>query len=398
MVATAVAASTSAHHLGYIPTHPHRPAMALDTIAMELLFLVTDHLEIESFASLLFANRSFHHCLTEKFHRRAIADDGGVSALRHAAATGNLMLSTTLLARGATPNPADPAGDASATAATARRQISPLHIAALAGDLPLCRLLVQCGAKPFEPIDATPSLLARWRGVFSPSRRPYLPRLTPLGCAVCHEHAGVARFLLDTMDAQATSDWFSSVSELFEFALEQRYLSVIAVFLARDDGDVDPVALNWFLRPATAAGSAEVVRMLLDAGADVEGCPSNWRPLHVAAYRGRIDVVRVLLSRGAEVDSLSHATRDQPKTALVVAARTAVNGLPAASLIKTPPEDRAAEAKRIVRGAREAAMLLVEHGADVDFAIHLVDGLIAAASEKRDIVGFLEGIRSEGTT
>ncbi|KAI5847564.1 ankyrin repeat-containing domain protein [Tricharina praecox] len=361
--------------------------MALDTIATELVFMVTDHLEIESFASLLFANRTLYHCLTQKFHRRAISDDGGVSALLHAASTSNLTLATTLLSAGAIPN-------LFVSAPCDIRAITPLHIAALAGNLPLCRLLVQYGADPHVAFHLT-SPLRRHLGGKLDATREYMENLTPLGCAVCHEHAALTVFLLDAMDAQDAGNWFSHASGLFEFAMEQGYISILSVFISREDVDAD--ALTWFLRPTVAAGNPHIVEMMLRAGADVEGRPNNWRPLHVAAHRGHVGVIRVLLRHEAEVDSLSHAKRDQPKTALVVAARTAVMGLSRSGLAKIPDEEREAEVVRMQQGAREAAILLVDNGADVDFAIHLVYGLIATQSEKTDVTRFLEDIRTQET-
>ena len=48
-------------------------------------------------------------------------------------------------------------------------------------------------------------------------------------------------------------------------------------------------------------GSAEVARILLDQGADIEAREgeSGSTPLHVAAGWGRVSVVKLLLDRGA---------------------------------------------------------------------------------------------------
>jgi ankyrin repeat protein len=53
---------------------------------------------------------------------------------------------------------------------------------------------------------------------------------------------------------------------------------------------------------AAASGSSETVRILLDAGADVNRREPQWgqTPLMFAAAAGRTDVVRVLLARGAD--------------------------------------------------------------------------------------------------
>ncbi|MBX3323918.1 MAG: ankyrin repeat domain-containing protein [Phycisphaeraceae bacterium] len=54
------------------------------------------------------------------------------------------------------------------------------------------------------------------------------------------------------------------------------------------------------LHNAALASRADVVRLLIDSGADVNaGSHSNWTALHVASERGAEDVVRLLLKAGA---------------------------------------------------------------------------------------------------
>jgi len=57
------------------------------------------------------------------------------------------------------------------------------------------------------------------------------------------------------------------------------------------------------LAMACQAGQAEVVGILLDAGAPLNGILRDGStPLHVAAYGGHLEVVRLLLERGAKAD------------------------------------------------------------------------------------------------
>jgi len=62
------------------------------------------------------------------------------------------------------------------------------------------------------------------------------------------------------------------------------------------------------------AGNAALVRVLLDAGADVH-CPDvgGMRPIHHAACLSDADVLRLLVDRGADV----HCTDTQQRTPLV---------------------------------------------------------------------------------
>jgi ankyrin repeat protein len=52
-------------------------------------------------------------------------------------------------------------------------------------------------------------------------------------------------------------------------------------------------------------GRVEVVRVLLEGGANVEGADAHRQTaLHAAAFKGHLDVCRLLLDRGAKVDHL----------------------------------------------------------------------------------------------
>ncbi|KAI8980143.1 ankyrin repeat-containing domain protein, partial [Trametes punicea] len=53
-----------------------------------------------------------------------------------------------------------------------------------------------------------------------------------------------------------------------------------------------------------SAGSEDIVRYLIDQGADVNrGDSAGWTPLHIASSGGFEDVVKELLGAGADVNS-----------------------------------------------------------------------------------------------
>ena len=91
--------------------------------------------------------------------------------------------------------------------------------------------------------------------------------------------------------------------------------------------------------PAAADRAAEIARLLLDHGADIEHRTARgWTPLFTAIDQGRTTVCRVLLERGARVDG-----------------RDAEGWYPIA--------------KAVSRGMTDIVRSLVEHGADVNVVL-----------------------------
>ncbi len=83
-----------------------------------------------------------------------------------------------------------------------------------------------------------------------------------------------------------------------------RGLSECATMLVRHGGDVKKYNADPYTRPLHAAGHyghTECVRVLLDAGADInEGDKNGWTALMEAARGGRTAAARLLLDRGAD--------------------------------------------------------------------------------------------------
>jgi ankyrin repeat protein len=72
---------------------------------------------------------------------------------------------------------------------------------------------------------------------------------------------------------------------------------------AQDLKAVDPSGV-WLLHSAAAGGSAEIVSLLLEKGFDpAKSDRFGWTPLHYAARDGRTDAVRILIEKGAPLDS-----------------------------------------------------------------------------------------------
>jgi ankyrin repeat protein len=75
------------------------------------------------------------------------------------------------------------------------------------------------------------------------------------------------------------------------------------------------------LHVASSRGDESIVKMLLEAGANVNAEATDFngiRPLHLAASKGHSKVAKILLDHGAEVDAL--VGKESPETPLIYAA------------------------------------------------------------------------------
>ena len=77
--------------------------------------------------------------------------------------------------------------------------------------------------------------------------------------------------------------------------------------------DVNAKTRSWrtALHEAAIHGKSDVVRILLDKGADVNAKTRGWwTALHMAAKSGKSDIVSILLDKGADVNAIRHRYDD----------------------------------------------------------------------------------------
>jgi ankyrin repeat protein len=84
---------------------------------------------------------------------------------------------------------------------------------------------------------------------------------------------------------------------------------------ARVDPNLESKSEQFPLLEAALFGDADVVRILIDAGADVRACAENgWTALKAAEDRGHSDIAAMLRSAGGTLGiSLSVALRAAPE-------------------------------------------------------------------------------------
>lgn len=120
----------------------------------------------------------------------------------------------------------------------------------------------------------------------------------------------------------------NATSKTVSWAAKQGMVQLVRLQLAQQDKDAHDI--NFAFQLAAEKGHAEVVRFLLQHGADVHA--QDYEALRLGASNGHLEVVRLLVEHGANV----HADDDWPL-------RWAVSN-----------------------GHLEVVRLLLEHGADIN--------------------------------
>jgi ankyrin repeat protein len=196
-----------------------------------------------------------------------------------------------------------------------------LHIAALAGQADVARLLIAHGADRNGRLahnGETPLHLAALFG-----RRKVIDVLLDMGVDVnIQDNDGVtplqyARRRLQANAVDLLIARGAQIDHLADAVNAGDVARVVELIAAGEDVNgrgLFGTPLHW----AAAKGRLAIAVILIDRGADLEaaGEPQEARPLHTAALNGQADMAAFLIQRGAEVDS-----RDsEGRTALMIAA------------------------------------------------------------------------------
>lgn len=194
--------------------------------------------------------------------------------------------------------------------------VTPLIVAARSGDLKIVRMLVEAGAD----VNHASREMTR----------------TPLTVAAREGHTEVARVLSRHGARQDATDWMGTTA--LEAAAWSCHPATVRLLLEDASANQSRINLNGALRyaaginatetgkrrgkidkrsgvkesgvagggPAQTAGeSVAIVRMLLEAGADVNGSTGSTKvtPLMAAADAGNAEILQILLQTGADVDA-----------------------------------------------------------------------------------------------
>jgi hypothetical protein len=136
------------------------------------------------------------------------------------------------------------------------------------------------------------------------------------------EEVGCKLEEFDAVIAHEPEEPRKPVSDSLFTAVEAGDPAKVSGFFAQKPSSED---LSRAIHLAARAGSEEVVKMLLDAGADIESRNYNDQtPLIAAASSGQAGVVALLLRLGANRNAISSRGHDALKTAQIVGAQDVV--------------------------------------------------------------------------
>lgn len=173
-----------------------------------------------------------------------------------------------------------------------------LHLAAEKGHIILVTSLVTCGAKA-DIADSNEWLAVHCAG--------FAQQTTVLKFLL--EHSTVSSVKMQDILKEITT---SSKHTMLDVAIIDRNIDMVRVILeygakVHSGIDLNSEIKTWrrgvpMLGYAAENGYEDILSVLLQNGADIEGPDKyGWRPLHFACYRGHTEIVKILIDAGANV-------------------------------------------------------------------------------------------------
>ncbi|XP_070176015.1 ankyrin-3-like [Littorina saxatilis] len=179
----------------------------------------------------------------------------------------------------------------------------------------------------------------------------------------------IADLLIDLgadVNVSVTSQWDGPQTPLF-FACHRGLIRTVELLL-KHNAVIDAInvwketALHCACRCKSPTASADITRLLLNAGADVNAQDRLGRtPLHYAAWNGNTETLRRLIHHEADLN----ATDNEGRTPLRRAYTASRPGIIITQLVEAGAETGRVH-QAVVRGDVDALMTLLQQGADVN--------------------------------
>ncbi len=240
--------------------------------------------------------------------------EGNKTLLHVAVAKGDLEMVEVLLENGADPNAKCSIQERKDKGCPGTENVTPLHLAAEHGNEKITELLIAKGGK-VNAVDGdgnTPLHRCARRGSLSvaglllrkgaPSDEHDSYMNTPLFLAASKGHKEIVKLLLESgADVRSLNDGGDSP---FQEAAGNGHMAVVKLLTEMYGPNVKGRIRYAPLYNAAAAGRLEVVKYLVESGADVNavGGYCGETPLSIAAVGGHKDVCEYLISQGADVN------------------------------------------------------------------------------------------------
>jgi len=217
---------------------------------------------------------------------------------------------------------------------------------------------------------------------------------TPLALAVQNGQVAAVALLLEH-GANANASLRSGSTLLHDAAM--RDYPDIASLLLDHGADIEAGERGSRMSPlaqAAFSGSTETAAVLLQRGASVGvRCWEGETPLHLAAKRGHVEVVRLLLDHGADIDEAGNASHATALHCAVMKSQVEVGGLLLQRGADPNKKDEPGYAP-LHWAAREGNALLVqrllEHGADANALDRHGRSPVQIAGNHAEITGLIQ--------
>ena len=247
-------------------------------------------------------------------------------------------------------------------------------------DIEVAQILIEAGADIDEP-EGEAFAEARQVAI---DNKEYAPLTTPIQRASMFDNTELVQILVHEGANVNACPWGRYTNDICE---------------DRDNGPFDDTDLMTVLQGAVANGNAILIRVLLEADADIDARGFGDTPLQIAAANNETKIIQILLKHGADINA--PASADSGKTALQAAASIGecelvqqfldaganVNALPSAL------RGRTALQMAVEEGNIELARILIEAGADLNAEASPKEGLTciqaAAAGGHAELITIL---------